>query len=52
MGCTNPIFGAHSLHNVAKASAKVVNAITTFVETPPQTNITTNKTTCNQYSIR
>ena len=52
MGCINPIVGAHSLHNVAKSSVKFVNAITTFVETTPSTNITTNKTIRTQYSIK
>ena len=52
MGWINTIVGDHGQNNVAKASAKIVNAITTFVEITQPTNIITNKTIRNQYSIK
>ena len=35
----NLIFGFYALHNTAKAYVNVVNAISTFVQTNPSTNI-------------
>ena len=49
---SNMIFVSHSLHNVAKAYANVVNSIATFVDPTPQTNIITNDTILTQYSIK
>ena len=45
------IVGARDLHNIAKAYVNVINAIATFVEPTPPTNMTTNETILNQYSI-
>ena len=50
--CSNTIVGYHALHNVANAYVNVVNAITTFVEPTPPTNITTNETILTQYIIK
>ena len=47
-----PIVVSHALHNVAKAYVNEVNDITTFFETTTPTNIITNKTILNQYSIK
>ena len=48
----NIIVGSHSLHSVAKAYVNFVNAISTFVEITPPTNIITNKTILTQYTIK
>ena len=49
---SNLIVGSHALHSVAKAYVNVVNAISTFVESTPPTNIITNGTILTQYSIK
>ena len=46
---SNNIFGDHVLHNFVKAYVNVFNAITTFVEPTPPTNIITNETILTQY---
>ena len=52
MGWSNLIVGARALHNFFKAYAKIINAIFTFVEPTPSTNIITNYTILTQYSIK
>ena len=52
MGCKNLIIGSNELHSVAKAYIDVVNAITSFVKPTTPTNIITNETILNQYSIK
>ena len=52
MGRINLIAGSYDIHNIAKAYVNGANDITTFVETTPLTNITTNETIFNQYSIK
>ena len=52
MGRNNMIVGSHDLHNFAKAYVNIVNAITTFVDPTPPTNIITNETILTQYSIK
>ena len=52
MDWNNLIVGYHALHSVAKAYVNVVNSIFTFVEPTPPTNIITNDTIHNQYSIK
>ena len=47
----NLIVGTRDLHNVAKIYVNVVNAITNVFEPTPPTNIITNETIPNQYSI-
>ena len=52
MGWNNPIIGSNELHSVEKSYINVVNAIISFVKPTPPTNIITNKTILNQYSIK
>ena len=52
MGWKNLIVGSHSLHSVAMAYVNVINAISTFVDPNPPTNIITNETILTQYSIK
>ena len=52
MGWNNLIVGSNEIHGVAKAYVNVVNAITSFVKPTPPTNIITNETILNQYSIK
>ena len=51
-GWINLIVGARALHNVATTFVNVVNAIDTFVEPNPPTNIIKNETILTQYSIK
>ena len=51
MGWNNLIVGSNKIHIVAKTYVNVVNAITSFVKPTPPTNIITNETILNQYSI-
>ena len=48
MVCSNPIIGTRDLHNVSMAYVNDVNAINTFVEPTPPTNIITNYTILTQ----
>ena len=52
MGWINLVGGHHAFHNVAKTYANIINAIATFVEPTPPTNIITNETFLTQYSIK
>ena len=52
MGWNKIIVGPNEIHSVAKSYINVVNAITSFVKPTPPTNIITNKTILNQYSIK
>ena len=52
MGWNNLIVGSNEIYSVAKDYVNVVNAITSFVKPTPPTNIITNKTILNQYSIK
>ena len=52
MGWNNLIVGSNELHSVTKAYINVVNDITYFVKPTPPTNIITNDTILNQYSIK
>ena len=52
MGWNNLIVGSNEIHSVAKSYINVVSAITYFVKPTPPTNIITNKTILNQYSIK
>ena len=52
MGWNNLIVGSNEIHSVAKSYVNVVNAITSFVQPTPPTNIITNKTILTQYSIK
>ena len=48
----NLIACVHALHNTPMVYVNVINAITTFVEPTPPTNIITNLTILNQYIIK
>ena len=48
----NLIVGYHALHSVLIAYVNVVNAIVTFAEPTPPTNIITNETILTQYIIK
>ena len=52
MGWRSLIIGASALHNVTKAYGNVFKSIDAFVEPTPPTNIFTNDTSLNQYSIQ
>ena len=52
MGWNNLIVGSNEIHSVEKSNINVVNAITYFVKPTPPTNIITNETILNQYSIK
>ena len=52
MGWSNLIVGFHDLRNVAKAYINIVNAIITFVDPTPTTNIITNDTILTKYIIK
>ena len=52
MGWSYLIVGSHAFHSVAKSYVNVVNAIATFAEPTPLTNIITNEIIMNQYSIK
>ena len=52
MGWNNLIVGSNEIHSVAKAYVNVVYAIPYFVKQTPPTNIITNDTILNQYSIK
>ena len=51
-GLEQPNLFSHALDNVTKYYVKVANAISSFVEPTPPTNIITNETILNQYSIK
>ena len=48
----NLLVGPHALQNFAQAYVNIFNAIVTFFEPTPQTNIITNETILTQYSIK
>ena len=52
MGWRYIIVGSHDLHNVTNAYFNVVNAIATFFEPTPPTNIITNETILTQCIIK
>ena len=52
MSWNNLIVGSHDLHNIAKAYVNVVNAIATFFEPNPPTNIIENGTILIQHSMK
>ena len=52
MVCINLIVDSYALHSVEKSHVNVVKAIATFFEPTPPTNIITNETVLNQYTIK
>ena len=52
MGRNNLTVGSHDHHSVVKYYANDVNNIANFVEPTTPTNIITNNTILNQYSIK
>ena len=52
MGWNNLIIGYHALHSVTKSYVNIFNAISTFFEPSPPTNIIINYTILNQYIIK
>ena len=52
MGWNNLIVGSHDLHSVIKAYVNIFNAISIFVAPTQPTNIITNMSILNQYSIK
>ena len=52
MGWSNLIVGSHAIDSVVKAYVNAANAISTFVETTPPTNIIRNDNILTHYSIK
>ena len=52
MGWNDLVIGSHAPHSVVKAYVNVINDISNFVEPNPPTNIITNETILNEYSIK
>ena len=52
MGWNNLIVVSNEIQSVAKAYVNVVNSITSSVKPTPPTNIITNETILDQYSIK